>query len=72
MLLRKKETALQKRTAIVVMAVVIALAVAAIVMIPDVLALLETITPIPSSGSVSKASFILSKNLVSLLINLSC
>jgi len=51
-LLRKKETALQKRTAIVVMAVVLALAVAAIVMIPGVLALLETTKTISCSGSV--------------------
>jgi len=69
---RKKETALQRRTAIVAMAVVIALAVAAVVMIPGVLALLETTTTIPSSGSVSKFSLILNKNLVSLLVNLSC
>ena len=45
---------MQRRTAIVAMAVVIALAVAAVVMIPGVLALLETTTTIPSSGSVSK------------------
>jgi len=50
---RKKEKALQRRTAIVAMAVVIALAVAAIVMIPGVLALLETTTTISCSGSVS-------------------
>ena len=53
MLLRKKETALQRRTAIVVMAVAIALAVAAIVMIPGVLALLETTKTIQCNGSVS-------------------
>jgi hypothetical protein len=48
---RKKETALQRRTAIVAMAVVIALAVAAVVMIPGVLALLETTTIIPVSAN---------------------
>jgi len=63
---------LQRRTAIVAIAVVIALAVAAAVMIPGVLALLETTTTIPSSGSVSKFSLILNKNLVSLLVNFSC
>jgi hypothetical protein len=69
---RKKEKALQRRTAIVAMAVVIALAVAAVVMIPGVLALLETTATIPSNGSVSKFSFILNRNLVSLLVNLPC
>lgn len=63
---------MQRRTAIVAMAVVIALAVAAVVMIPGVLALLETTTIIQSSGSVSKFLLILNKNLVSLLINLPC
>lgn len=63
---------MQKRTAIVAMAVVIALAVGAIVMIPGVLALLETTITIQSSGSVSKFSFILNRNIVPLLINLSC
>jgi len=61
---------LQRKTAIVAIAVVIALTVAAVVMIPGVLALLETITTIQSSGSVSKFSLILKKNLVSLLVNL--
>ena len=70
MLQRKKETALQRKTAIVAIAVVIALTVAAVVMIPGVLALLETITTIQSSGSVSKFSLILKRNLVSLLVNL--
>lgn len=68
----KKEAALQIRTAIVAMAVVIVLAVATGVMIPGVLALLETTTTIPSCGSVSKFSFILNRNLVSLLVNLYC
>lgn len=45
---------MQRRTAIIAIAVVIALTVAAVVMIPGVLALLETTTTIPSSGSVSK------------------
>ena len=63
---------MQRRTAIVAMAVIIAFTVAAVVMIPGVLALLETTTTIPSSGSVHNFSLILSKNLVSLLINLSC
>ena len=70
MLLRKKETALQRRTAIVAMAVVIALIVATVAMIPGVLGLLQTITPIQSSGSVSKFSLILNEILTSLLVNL--
>jgi hypothetical protein len=63
---------LQRRTAIVAIVLVVALTVAAVVMIPGVLALLETTTTIPSSGSVSKFSLSLNKNLVSLLVNLSC
>jgi hypothetical protein len=52
-LLRKKETVLQRRTAIIAIAVVIALTVAAVVMIPGVLALLETTKTIQCNGSVS-------------------
>ena len=63
---------MQRRTAIVAIVLVVALTVAAVVMIPGVLALLETTATIPSSGSVSKFSLILNKNLVSLLVNLSC
>lgn len=63
---------MQRRTAIVAIVLVVALTVAAVVMIPGVLALLETTTTIPSSGSVSKFSLSLNKNLVSLLVNLSC
>ncbi len=44
---------MQRRTAIVAIVLVVALTVAAVVMIPGVLALLETTTTIPSSGSVS-------------------
>lgn len=72
MLQRKKEKALQRRTAIVAIAVVVALTLAAIVMIPGVLALLETTKTIPSSGSVGHFLLILNKNLVSLLVNLFC
>lgn len=63
---------MQRRTAIVAIAVVVALTVAAIVMIPGGLALLETTKTIPSSGSVGYFLLILNKNLVSLLVNLSC
>lgn len=72
MLQRKKEKALQRRTAIVAIAVVVSLALAAIVMIPGVLALLEMTKTIPSSGSVGHFLLILNKNLVSLLVNLFC
>jgi hypothetical protein len=42
--------ALQRRTAIAALAVTVLLIIAAVVMIPTVLALLTSIQPVPSSG----------------------